>query len=246
MKKKVFCLFSIMLLFICNSVVAQTNNVQGLKGDVNNDGSVDIADVTTLINIILQKQNDNIPAKPIDLGLPSGLKWASYNVGATAPEEYGDYFAWGEIKKKEIYNESTYEFYKNNQFINIGTDISGTEYDVARAKWGEKWRIPRQDEILELINNCRSEWVTCNGINGYRFIGSNGNSIFIPASGYYWDGDLRNDGWGGYIWSSTFYPGKVQSDNDSAYRLMLYKDINMQSGMYSNRIFGQSVRPVTE
>ena len=120
----------------------------------------------------------------IDLGLPSGMKWAACNIGANSPEEIGDYFAWGEIKPKENYcleNSLTHE-------KNIATsknrlwNISGNpKYDAATANWGEEWRMPTKDEMLELITFCELEKdVMLNGKQGLKIIGPNGNSIFLP------------------------------------------------------------------
>ena len=106
----------------------------------------------------------------IDLGLPSGTKWACCNVGATQPEEYGGYYAWGETEEKEVYSEDTYKYYQNGSYVNIGSDISGTEYDVAHVNWGSDWVMPTHDEQMELLNNCTSEWTTLNGVNGRKFI----------------------------------------------------------------------------
>ena len=110
----------------------------------------------------------------IDLGLPSGTKWASCNIGANKPEEYGDYFSWGETTTKKEYTKNNYLYYKNGKYLNIGADISGTQYDVARAKWGGKWRIPTKDEVEELVDNCKYEWTTLNGVKGGKFTGPNG------------------------------------------------------------------------
>ena len=147
----------------------------------------------------------------VDLGLPSGLKWAACNVGASSPEEYGGYYAWGETEEKESYYEEDYLYYNYGIYTDIGSDISGTQYDVAHVKWGGDWRMPTMVEQEELRNNCFWEWTTVNGVNGYNVIGPNGNSIFLPAagcrygtyvynicsSGYYWSGSLS--GYSSYV-----------------------------------------------
>lgn len=96
------------------------------------------------------------PGKEIDLGLPSGTIWAGWNVGATSTEEYGDFYAWGETTTKNNYSENTYRYYNNStkRYVNIGSNISGTQYDVARQKWGESWRMPTKAEIYELTTTC--------------------------------------------------------------------------------------------
>lgn len=180
------------------------------------------------------------PAEPIDLGLPSGTKWASYNVGATKPEEYGGYYAWGETEEKDVYNTSTYKYYQNGSYVSLGSDISGTEYDVAHVKWGGDWRMPNRNDIKELYDNCTSEWTTLNGVNGRKITSNiNGNSIFLPAAGYRWDSGLYNAGDYGSYWSSTLY-GNYPS---RAYGLDFYSGDAFWIHD-SRRYYGRSVRPV--
>ena len=175
----------------------------------------------------------------IDLGLPSGTKWACCNVGADKPEAYGGYYAWGETEEKDVYNRDTYKYYQNGSYVNIGSDISCTEYDVAHVKWGGKWCMPTLDDIKELLNNCTTEWTTLNGVNGRKFISKiNGNSIFLPAAGDRWSGGLDGAGEYGYFWSSTQNP----DDSYGAY------DLDFRSYYTgwgnSTRNGGLSVRPV--
>lgn len=176
----------------------------------------------------------------IDLGLPSGTKWASCNVGANKPEEYGDYYAWGETTTKTEYTKDNYQYYENGIYLNIGADISGTQYDVARAKWGGKWRIPTKDEVAELLVNCTYEWTTLNGVKGGRFTGPNGNSIFLPAAGCRRGGKLAIAGENGHYWSSTQAP----DDSDYANFLNFFSGRELWYYDYRNRDSGQSVRPV--
>lgn len=172
----------------------------------------------------------------VDLGLPSGLKWATCNVGANSPEEYGDYYAWGETVTKDEYTEEN--CYTCGEEVN---DISGnSQYDVARKKWGGKWRMPTLDEMEELIEKCAFEWLAQNGVNGYKVTGPNGNGIFLPAAGYR-DGSSFNDaGSDGYYWSST--PSEY-SDLNACY-LNFYSDNHSMDKYY--RYCGHSVRPVLE
>ena len=175
----------------------------------------------------------------IDLGLPSGTKWACCNVGADKPEAYGGYYAWGETEEKEVYNGDTYKYYQNGSYVNIGSDISGTEYDVAHVNWGSDWVMPTHDEQMELLNNCTSEWTTLNGVNGRKFISKiNGNSIFLPAAGYRWGGDLYIAGEYGNYWSSTQNLG----NSSDAYNLDF--DSGYANWTMGSRNLGRSVRPV--
>src|SRR5574344_1393908 len=155
-----------------------------------------------------KKPVDIIPGEAIDLGL--SVKWASCNVGATTPEGYGGYYAWGETEEKKVYDESTYKYYDSStkSYIDIGNKISGTQYDVAHVKWGGSWRMPTDKEFEELCNKCTSTWTTYNGVYGRKFVGPNGNSIFLPAAGYRWGKGVNDQGDFGYYWSGT-----IGSDN---------------------------------
>ena len=175
----------------------------------------------------------------IDLGLPSGTKWACCNIGASSPEGYGGYYAWGETEEKSVYNADTYKYYNENTgFVNIGSDIAGTSYDVAHVKWGGSWRMPTTGQQQELLNKCSSEWTSENGVSGRRFTGPNGASVFLPAAGFRWYGDLYYVGRNGPYWSSSLYP----SSDDCAYDL--YFDSGLPGWSYGNRPIGHSVRAV--
>jgi hypothetical protein len=173
----------------------------------------------------------------VDLGLPSGTLWATCNVGASSPEEYGDYFAWGETEPKEVYNMDTYKYYDGSNCVNIGTDIAGTKYDAATANWGAPWRMPSEAQIQELLDKCSSEWTIQNGVYGRKFTGPNGGSIFLPPAGNFCNGDVGDTGdYGlGYYWSST-------PCGDRAYLVGFYFG-NAYFGSY-DRYYGLSVRPV--
>lgn len=156
----------------------------------------------------------------IDLGLPSGLKWATCNVGADSPEEYGDYFAWGETIPKTTYNWSTYK-YCNGPYntmtkyctkSNYGTVDNKTTLeladDAAHVNWGGKWRMPTISELNELRNTSNCTWTetTQNGVYGYKVTSvKNGNFIFLPAAGYRSFGSLDDAGHSGIYWSSSLH-----------------------------------------
>ena len=170
--------------------------------------------------------NPNTPTvtpEYVDLGLPSGVKWATFNVGATKPEEYGDYFAWGETEPKELYDESTY---------------SEKEEDAATANWGSEWRMPTQAEQDELRTECSWTWMTKNDVNGYKVVGPNGNSIFLPAAGYCSGSSLYNVGHKGFYWASSLYTGNTSY---AYYLSFTYNDVSRYS---NDRWYGQSIRPV--
>ena len=133
----------------------------------------------------------------VDLGLPSGTKWATCNVGATTPEEYGNYYAWGETTVKSEYTEENCTTYG----VEL-TDISGNAtYDAARANWGGSWRMPTKAECIELENYCTWTWTTQSGVNGMKVTGPNGNSIFLLAAGIV--DELVHSEPCGYYWSSS-------------------------------------------
>ena len=186
------------------------------------------------------QQNKGVPNingyEYVDLGLPSGLKWATCNVGASSPEEYGDYYAWGEIETKSEYYESN-----SKTRGKLMSDISGNSiYDVARAKWGGSWRLPTKKEMEELINECEWKWATINDKIGCKVTGPNGNSIFLPVAGCRYWSLLDYEGWNGYYWSSTPY----ESDDYSAYDLEF--NSSERYVYWGDRSNGQSVRPVSE
>ena len=177
----------------------------------------------------------------VDLGLPSGLKWATCNVGATTPEEYGDYFAWGEVKPKTTYNLDTYKYYDGSNFTKYaGSDktVLDPEDDAATANWGGAWRMPTKAEQDELRTKCKWDWTTQNGVNGYKVTGPNGNSIFLPAAGYMYEGTLDYAGSLGDYWSSSLYT------SDPYYAYGVYFDSDDVDRNVSNRDFGLAVRPV--
>ena len=188
-----------------------------------------------------EKDGGAIPDEAIDLGLPSGTKWAPWNVGASKPEDYGGYYAWGETEEKDVYDWSTYIHCDGSEenCHDIGSDIAGTQYDVAHVKWGGSWQMPTIDQMKELLDYCESEWTTMNGVNGHRFTGLNGNSIFIPAAGYHFISLLDYEGSGGCFWSS------LPSDYNSSEAKVLYF-YSGGEGWSSGypRHYGLSVRPV--
>ena len=186
----------------------------------------------------------------VDLGLPSGIKWATCNIGATKPEEYGDYFAWGETEPKTTYDWSTYKWCQKSSTTQT-KHCTNSKYgaadnktvldladDAARANWSGQWRMPTDEEWQELIDNCTWTWTTHNGVNGYEVKGSNGNSIFLPAAGYYYLDDLCSAGSNGYYWSSSLY-AVGPSDACNVY----FNPGDVYRGC-DYRYYGRSVRPV--
>lgn len=185
----------------------------------------------------------------IDLGLPSGTKWACCNVGAQKPEDYGDYFAWGETNTKSVYTEAAYSYIigqdtdgdgwiDNYHVVNIGSDIQGTQYDAATANWGSPWVMPNKEQKNELCDNCTNEWTTENGVKGRRFTGSNGASIFFPAAGTRYEDDLYDLGVWGRYWLSTRFCESCAGDEFG------FHDGFQTIWQVTENWLGQSVRPV--
>ena len=190
-----------------------------------------------------QCPDDNHPHM-VDLALPSGTKWACCNVGANHPDSYGDYFSWGETEAKDNYQYESYSFFTSwndwPYFKNIGRDIARTEYDVAYMKWGDSWKMPTKEQMQELIDNCTSEWTTQNGVNGMRLTGSNGISIFLPASESRWSTYTPNLGTTGIYWSSELQ----NTDSTSPWTLEISSE-GAKTSQNRERCSGILVRPVT-
>lgn len=184
----------------------------------------------------------------VDLGL--SVKWASCNVGAESPEEYGDYFAWGETEEKSDYDWETYKWWSDangdgqseeNEMIDIGNNISGTKYDVAHVKWGGGWRMPTKNEIQELVDKCSWKMTIYSEVNGYLVTGPNGNSIFLPAAG---DNKSYN-GHSGYYWASTVGDNEALHGGSCCAYCFSFWSSGYEDG-YCSRSDAHSVRPVSD
>ena len=192
----------------------------------------------------------------VDLGLPSGTLWAYTNIGANSPTDYGNYYAWGETETKETYDWTTYRYcngsdstltkycfdesYGLDGYTDSLTTLEASD-DAASVNWGGNWRMPTQDEMQELFDNCDTTWTIQNGINGMLFTSrSNGNSIFLPAAGSRGGSSLGYPGSYGYYWSSSLYAG----DPSLAWGLYFNSDDCYMYYYYGNRFYVRSVRPV--
>ncbi len=200
-----------------------------------------------LINDDFCRDHNHVHA--VDLGL--SVKWACCNVGATKPEDYGGYYAWGETEEKSDYDWDTY--YTTTQYgpdIDYGTvdnkRVLDPADDVAHVKWGGSWRMPTIDEIEELIIECNWQWTSLNGVNGYRVIGPNGNSIFLPAAGYRNGTELLGRGINGYYWSSSLLDYYYCSHTYGLYFRGGYFYYGSSDWYFDYRYHGLSVRPVSK
>ena len=190
----------------------------------------------------------------VDLGL--SVKWATCNVGANKPEEYGDYFAWGEVEPKEEYNWRTYKWYNgsndtqtkyctNSSYgtIDNKTTLEAAD-DAATANWGGSWRMPTTEEQQELIDNCTWTWTAQNGVYGYKVTskksGYTNKSIFLPAAGFCDGSSLYSAGNYGNYWSSSLCTG----DPNGAWAVYFASGSVFMD--FNSRAYGYSVRPVCQ
>lgn len=192
----------------------------------------------------------------VDLGLPSGTKWATCNVGANTPEGLGDFFAWGETEPKNSYNLDTYRYYVDGEQFqitkyctnpdngyngftdNLTTLLSGD--DAATVKWGGGWYTPTKDQWMELLINTTYSQTTKNGVKGNLFTAKNGSSIFLPAAGSQWWEEVSDSGVYGCYWSSVL-------DTNYSYLSWLFycgPDETLSTPRFDNRAIGMKVRPV--
>ncbi len=189
----------------------------------------------------------------LDLGLPSGTLWATCNVGADAPEDCGDYFAWGETSPKDFYDWSNYQYGSDwnkltkycshsdeglNGFVDNLTTLEASD-DAAAANWGDGWYMPSKDQLLELRDNTTPTWITQNGVEGMLFTASNGNSVFLPATGYYLGSVPQSVGGFGHYWSNS----RGENTSFEAYYIS-FNSSNSCLLMSYGRNYGRTVRPV--
>lgn len=188
----------------------------------------------------------------VDLGLPSGTLWATCNIGASKPEELGNYYAWGETSTKSFYDKSTYKYYdsENSRYTRYGTSGKNADYilellqndDAAYINWGEGWFTPTAEDCMELVMNCDEKQATIGGKKGYIFVGPNKKSIFIPMAGFFRN-NSATPGWGFYLTrelrdqDGMMGPVKLLELQDRGWT----DDVSLSFG---NRYDGYSVRPV--
>ena len=256
MKKTLLLIASAMLGM---SAGAQTVNVHRTDGTVVNYPASEVS----YIDFSAKQEDGNTGNAPagavaVDLGLPSGTKWANMNVGAEQPEGYGLYFAWGETvgygsdtNDGRSFNWASYKWC-NGSYTTLTKYCTSSSYgtvdnktvldledDAAYMNWGNSWRMPTITEIQELLNNTTSEWTTQNGIKGRKFTSkTNGNSIFLPAAGYRYGSYLLDQTSGGHYWSSSLDESYPHGARD------LYFDSGNAAPSYYYRDYGFTVRPV--
>lgn len=184
----------------------------------------------------------------VDLGLPSGTIWAGWNVGASSPEQYGGFYAWGELEEKDDYTFANYTYYNDidgngkvdykTEYEYLGENIGGTQYDVARQKWGSDWRMSTLEEFEELVENCSFTWMEYKGIKGSKVTGPNGKSIFLPAAGTYSNGYHNFNAKQGWYLSSSY------DSEEHMICLLNFGDNHNDISHNVVRYVGATVRPV--
>lgn len=205
------------------------------------------ASATCQVTVTKSDSGDPEEHEYVDLGLPNGTLWATYNIGANKPEEHGFHFAWGETTPKEEYNWNNYLYGTSEELAKYNSTDGLTELlpidDAATANWGSDWQMPSRDQIAELLdeNNTTQEWIQLNGVNGWKITSKyNDKTLFIPASGYSSD-YLHLDGSSGYYWGRT-REVKDNGDDGKAYQIEISTNsIHLSS---ESRYYGQSIRPV--
>lgn len=227
-----------------------------------------LAAVCIIPSCVNEPKNTTNGHEWVDLGLPSGTLWATCNVGANSPEEYGNYYSWGETQPKVTYFWDTYRFdegpesspklkkYNTDAQYGIVDNLTTLQQDddAATANWGDRWRTPTDKEWKELLDNCELTWTNLNGVVGLQFTGSNGNFIFLPAAGFYYNDvydekcDRFNSGRCGQYWSSMLDPHFNDSKYMSKFPLLAsgicFSEKDNVTSLSTFRQEGLSVRPV--
>ncbi|MCR5697193.1 MAG: hypothetical protein K6G73_09485 [Marinilabiliaceae bacterium] len=206
--------------------------------NINKVDSISFHDYIPRIELDLEQKPE-----AIDLGLPSGLLWYSCNIGAQNAADAGGYYAWGETSEKSTYTWDTYKYGSSSKQTKYnktdGKTILEANDDVATIELGSEYHTPTQAEWQELYDNCKREWVRCNGTLGYKMTGSNGNFIFLPAAGNRKDNDTNNVNAHGGYWSSS----RIENNTTSAY-VFYFNSQNFNTSFSNGRCHGFSIRPV--
>ena len=257
---------------IASKIAGVTDAINGLVAEVNSGNTSAAAALAQIIQKLEELKGSiggggTTPStmEYVDLGLPSGLKWAKCNLGASKPSEPGDYYAWGETAPKTDYTWATYKWMQagksdwqyitkytiadgktegiwydsSGAFIGDNKTVLAAADDAATANLGSPWRMPTKVEIQELLDNCTWIWTTQDGVSGYQVDGPNGNAIFLPLAGFRLDSGFLFAGGEGNYWSSSLYP---DFSNDA--RSLFLNSSGRHELHYYNRSFGFSVRPV--
>lgn len=247
-----------------------SGNTTNTAGDVDGNGMVNIDDLVEVIDMLLNGggggANPQDDDEWVDLGLPSGTFWAKRNIGASAPEDYGEFFAWGEIETKEYYDfywwdykwcrgsnrtltkyciNSDYGIVDNKAELDSDDDVAYVRYESTTQVDPNWWiRMPTLEEQQEIIEHCDWTWTSRNGVYGMLLTGPNNNTIFLPAAGYHWfDEAFVGAGSYGYYWSRTLY--SVNYFSDQSYKACFLRFSSSSAfWYYYNRYTGFPIRAV--
>ena len=220
--------------FVTNPFIMTTNCFRSLA----------LASIATFL--LISCASAQTKAQAVDLGL--SVMWADINIGADCDTDFGWYLAWGETREKDHYNFDNYKYSeegKGQSTIDIGSEISGTSYDMATSLWGQVWRLPTEEEMEELIESCEWRWTEKDDVMGVSVKGPNGNSIFLPAGGQ--DGKESNSGVLCAYWTGSISYGGI---GRTAMSLFCYYDYEDEKttlrtfGVY--KVNGLLVRPVMD
>ena len=188
---------------------------------------------------------DNNHPHAIDLGLPSGTKWACCNIGAKNPTDCGNYYAWAETEDKSVYSMKSYKLSGDGTKYGIKIRLRHLNWhemknNVAHVQWGNPWQMPTRGQFEEILNNCNPKWTTIKGVSGMMFTGKNGNSIFLPAAGQHSAFSLYSKGVYGYYWSEE------QIDNSTHISKALYLYFYNNKGLVAEGdvSLGRTVRAI--
>ena len=226
-------LFAVLTLLVVLAGYAQTINVH------TKDGMTIKYDIDNIDYLEFSPEGSaNDIEGAVDLGL--SVLWGACNVGASQPEEFGNYYAWGEVETKNYYHQYNYVRHAGDGYYNsIGTNISGdANFDAATHILGQTWRMPTNAEARDLVEKCSWKKAIRNNVPGYTVTGSNGNQIFVPAAGAYIDGDTLSVGIGANLWTS---------EPCGAYDVWCYRLYTNSEGVQIGTMFGfygMNIRPV--
>jgi len=239
-----------------NNTTAAINSLIAAVNSGNADTAAALAQIIQKLEELKEKIGNGgggvIPPTPqptmeyVDLGL--SVKWATCNLGATKPSDYGHYYAWSETMVKGDYSWDTYKWGKGNNITKYndsdGKTVLDPEDDVATAKLGSPWRMPTKDEINELIGGCTWKWTKKNGVRGHEVKGTNGKTIFLPAAGTRKGFELLYTGESGFYWSASRASNEINKAFyfDNGYSNII--DDNLIHARITDRYYGFSVRPV--
>lgn len=223
------------------------------------NGTSETKPVTDVVKITFEDEGETppgpgviTPGSKIDMGV--SVLWSSFNMGADTPEGYGNFYAYGEIEPKTEYTYDNYQWrypdYNDwdcdewEKYFKLGATFTGTNYDVAHVKWGDKWRVPTRDEWNELIDNCTWQWTGINGVTGCLATSkTTGNTLFFPAAGNMVDAEHTHDQLGCFYWTSTEFIQQDISQECRNYRANMDATNHAANG-YDYPEVGFSIRPV--